>query len=688
MKRLLNPWWAILTVILITFVRYEDGFFVETARLKSFDYTIAQAPTFKSEAIAVLDIGENALKEKGQWPWKRDELANIISGLRDAGAGVIVLNLLFPEEDRLGGDEVFVSWLEDNYVLGTQVASTKSLDTKGKEASVAVVGGDPDDIINWIPEYQGMVSNIEPINNALAGVGVVSVMPEIDGVTRRIPMLTRVGKKMYPSLALETLRVAAQDDLYQAKIGGSGVIAVRVPNYDTIYTDAYSRVWINWANEFDRHDYTSDLDLSVFKDKIVIVGLTAEGLGTTIATGVGTVDNHILQANLLQSIIDGTTPVRPDIADFGELIATFVIGLLIVIMFRFVGVMWMVIPIAGLVSGVIYGTEYAFTTELFLIDASWLLVTILVVTLHSSFAKFMLEFLLKQQIKKQFGTYLSPALVEKLQKNPELLQLGGESKELSIMFTDVRGFTAISEHYGKDVQGLTKIMNRYMTAMTKRILDNDGTVDKYIGDAQMAFWNAPVDDDDHAYKAVKTGLDMIKDLVVFNEEVVAEGVPPFAMGLGINTDTVVIGNMGSDQRFDYTCLGDGVNLGARIEGQTKTYGVDIIIGENTMKAINSDFNFTTLQLDCIAVKGKTKGVNIYTVIEQQSNTFASSCVYLHEDMMDNYFNQDFKVAIEMCEQLKGYFSGKLDNFYDIWIERCNDMKVKKEWDGVYRPQTK
>ena len=683
MKRLLNPWWAIITVLLMTFVRYEDGFFVETARLKSFDYTIANQDKFESSQIALLDIGEQSLKEKGQWPWKRDELAGIISGLRDAGAGVIVLNLLFPEEDRLGGDEVFVSWIEDNFVLGTQVASTKSLDTKGRTASVAVVGGDPDDIINWIPEYQGMVSNIEPINNAFAGVGVVSTMPEIDGVTRRIPMLTRVGKEMYPSLSLETLRVAAQDDLYQAKIGESGVIAVRVPNYDTIYTDTYSRVWINWANEFNRYEYTSDLDLTVFKDKIVIVGLTAEGLGTTIATGVGTVDNHVLQANLLQSIVDGSTPVRPDFADFGELIAVFTVGLLIVVLFRFLPVMWMALPVVVVVGSVIYGTKYAYNEYLYLIDSSWLLATLLIVSLHSAFAKFMLEFLLKQQIKKQFGTYLSPALVKQLQKNPELLQLGGESKELSIMFTDVRGFTAISEHYGDDVQGLTQIMNRYMTAMTKRIIDNNGTVDKYIGDAQMAFWNAPVDDEHHAYNAVRTGVDMINDLKEFNKEITAEGHPPFAMGLGINTDTVVVGNMGSEQRFDYTCLGDGVNLGARIEGQTKTYGVDIIIGENTKEAIKHDFNLTTLQLDCIAVKGKTKGVNIYTVVEGEWGK-----KFNHEDMMNMYFNQDFKGAIAMCNSLKGYFNGQLDNFYDIWIERCESTKIKKSWDGVYRPTTK
>ncbi len=355
MKRLLNPWWAILTVILMTFVRYEDGFFVETARLKSFDYTIAQAPKVESQSIVLLDIGEQALKEKGQWPWKRDEIAKIVNRLWVNGAGIITLNLLFAEDDRLGGDEVFVKVISDKLVLGTQVASTKALDTKGKEASVAVVGGDPDDILNWIPEYNGMVTNIDSINDNLSGVGVVSTMPEIDGVTRRIPMLTRVGKEMYPSLALETLRVYAEDDLYQAKIGESGVIAVRVPNYDTIYTDTYSRIWINWANQFTHYEYTEDMDMSVFDGKIVIVGLTAEGLGTTVATGIGTVGNSELQAHLLQTIISGTSPVRPDIADFGELIATFLIGFTIIVMFRFIPVMWMSVPVVVVVGGVIYG---------------------------------------------------------------------------------------------------------------------------------------------------------------------------------------------------------------------------------------------------------------------------------------------------------------------------------------------
>ena len=200
--------------------------------------------------------------------------------------------------------------------------------------------------------------------------------------------------------------------------------------------------------------------------------------------------------------------------------------------------------------------------------------------------------------KKQFGTYLSPALVEKLQKNPELLRLGGETRELSIMFTDVRGFTTISEHYGKDVQGLTQIMNRYMTAMTQKILDNNGTLDKYIGDAQMAFWNAPLDDKDHALNAVKTGLEMLGDLDEFNKEIASEGIPPFGMGLGINTGSVVVGNMGSRQRFDYTCLGDSVNLASRLEGQSKPYGVKMVLGERTAELVRG--KYAVIELDNIA----------------------------------------------------------------------------------------
>ena len=270
---------------------------------------------------------------------------------------------------------------------------------------------------------------------------------------------------------------------------------------------------------------------------------------------------------------------------------------------------------------------------------------------------------------------MSPALVEKLQKNPELLVLGGESRELSIMFTDVRGFTTISEHYGKDVQGLTKIMNRYMTAMTAAILRNNGTLDKYIGDAQMAFWNAPVDEPNHAKMAVKTALEMMESLDEFNKEIAAEGVPAFGMGLGINTGTVVVGNMGSSQRFDYTCLGDTVNLASRLEGQSKPYGVRMVLGPDTAVQVRDEY--PVVELDCIAVKGKTEGVKIFTLAKPN---------YKHQMYLDCYYSGDWTKAKKLCKELIEE-NNELNQYYKNMLERLEEG-LPANWDGTYRATSK
>jgi adenylate cyclase len=341
--------------------------------------------------------------------------------------------------------------------------------------------------------------------------------------------------------------------------------------------------------------------------------------------------------------------------------------------------------------GMVFGSQYLYTSNLFLFDVTAFVAIIILVALHAYGVKFVSEFLQKMQIKKQFGTYLSPALVEKLQKNPEMLVLGGESRELSIMFTDVRGFTGISEHYGADVQGLTKIMNRYMTVMTRSILDNGGTLDKYIGDAQMAFWNAPLDDPNHALQAVKTALQMMGSLDEFNKEVMAEGVPAFGMGLGINTATVVVGNMGSSQRFDYTCLGDGVNLASRLEGQSKPYCVKIILGSLTARQISE--TYFTLELDCIAVKGKKEGVNIFTVLETDATSMVEYLMIRehHDLMLDYYREQKWDKAVTQLHQLMGEFDGEMDKYYEMMIERIGELRettLPSDWDGVFRATSK
>ena len=390
------------------------------------------------------------------------------------------------------------------------------------------------------------------------------------------------------------------------------------------------------------------------------------------------------------TILNGTVISRPNYANELEIISILIAGIVLIFLMR-----WTYVGIAATVTtigGVIIGSIYAYNNFLFLFDSTAFAVGVGLVALHAYMVKFVSEFLQKQQIRKQFQSYLSPDLVAKLIKDPSLLKLGGEEKELSIMFTDVRGFTSISEHYGKDVQGLTKIMNRYMTAMTRTILETGGTLDKYIGDAQMAFWNAPLDETKHCKDAVEAALQMLDSLDGFNNEIKDEGVPPFGMGIGINTGVVVVGNMGSEQRFDYTCLGDSVNLASRLEGQSKNYGVLIVLGPVTAERLGDEY--FTIELDCIAVKGKHEGVTIYTVFYNPIDKDMPEWKHkreIHELMLEYYRKQQWDKAIALVDTLKGSFNNGMDHYYDLWLERIEEMKhnnLPVNWDGVFRATSK
>jgi adenylate cyclase len=681
---------VILLAIALIFVRYTDPSMVKTLRLKDFDYLMTSQPQTVSEEIILVDIGEKTLKSWGQWPPRRDVFAELVGRLRQANASVIAFNVLFAETDRLGGDDPFASVLDQGVVI-SQTVSTKSQQPDAVRRGVAKIGEDP---APYIFTWSGGVSPIPELAKAADGVGVIATTPEIDGVVRRMPMVVRLGTEMYPALPLEIIRVATGDPSYQIKTAVDGILAVRIPKFPIIKTDTNGRIWLSQNTKFthveaiDVINRTSTVDLS---DKLIIVGLTAEGLGNIIATPRGEIYPHDLQAQALQTLISGTTISRPAWADMAELLALAVLSILLIVIVPRAGIKTTLPLYAILIGGILYVHVNLFDSGNYLLDASYLLLASSGIFFQCVFNNFVREFRQKQQIKKQFGTYLSPKMVEKLQQNPDLLKLGGDSRELSIMFTDVRGFTSISEHYGKDVQGLTKIMNRYMTAMTAKIIENEGTLDKYIGDAQMAFWNAPLDDVDHAKNAVRTALEMLGSLDAFNREVTAEGIPPFGMGLGINTDTVVVGNMGSSQRFDYTCLGDGVNLASRLEGQSKPYHVAMVIGPKTNEYVKTDF--FTLPLDCLAVKGKKEGVNIFTVLDvpQHSVPAYKTAKSAHMAMYNSYQKQQFKKTITLCKDLKGSFDSKMDAYYDMWIERCEEYILNPPgdaWDCVYRTNTK
>jgi len=667
-KIITSPWTALITLLLITGLRLADPAFVESVRLRYFDTLVTSKPA-EVIGVSVVNIDEKALEKYGQFPFSRDTYASIIRELYRRNAGLVVFNILTPDRDRMGQDAAYIQALRQYPTILPNVGSQSSRNTPKVPGSIVIGPYERPFIV-----YPGIIANIPTVESAAAGVGLVNTLPEVDGVVRRMPMVADSQGRLYPSLAMEVMRVAAGDSTFQVRINELGVEKMRIPKFGAIATDSLSRIWIDWSLVPERY---SLMDLPKdFNGEIVIVGVSAQGLANPVATSLGEMLPQDLQAAVIGTVIankDRPVITRPDWADGAEIIGVVVIGVLLLFLTRwtYVGIISSVI----IIGAVIPICAFFYSSNYWLVDASFPLGCLILVMLHAFGVKFVSEFLAKQQIKKQFGTYLSPDLVAQLQRNPDLLVLGGDSRELSIMFTDVRGFTTISEHYGKDVQGLTKIMNRYMTAMTKKILENKGTLDKYIGDAQMAFWNAPLDNTQHAKDAVRTALQMMDSLDEFNKEIKAEGIPEFGMGLGINTDIVVVGNMGSDQRFDYTCLGDGVNLAARLEGQSKGYGVRIVLGTKTAKYVKDEYEI--FELDNIAVKGKTEGVIIYTLAKETPE---------HRDFLQLYYAGDWKKArtlIPLCIKA----NPSMEKYYDAMADRLDQGKPTN-WDGTYRATSK
>jgi adenylate cyclase len=668
-KILLSPWLALLTLSLLIAIRVYDPAFVESVRLRYFDTLITSKSHTVSKQVHVVNIDDASIERLGQFPFPRSQYANIIEDLYHRNAGLVVFNIFMPDADRFGRDANMADSLTRHPVVLPQVAAPEKQKAQAFRPGVSEIGSPAH---NFTVDYPGIQPNIQLFNTSAAGIGVVNVLPEIDGVTRRIPMVVSSGGLLYPSISLETLRVAVGDPSFQVKSTDVGIEAVRIPKFAKIPTDSIGRIWVDWSASPIQH---SLVDLpKQFDGGIVIVGLTARGLNNPVATPRGGLFPHYVQASVLDTLTSGTSISRPDWADGAEILGLVLLSIISILLTRWT---YGFIPVIAILCGVYFGGRYIFQGYSFLLDVSFPIIGLVLVYVHSYTVKFLSELSQKLQIKKQFGTYLSPAMVEKLQKDPSLLKLGGDSRELSIMFTDVRGFTTISEHYGADVQGLTKIMNRYMTAMTRKIIDNNGTLDKYIGDAQMAFWNAPLDDKDHALNAVKTGLEMLDDLDRFNEEITKEGIPPFGMGLGINTGVVVVGNMGSEQRFDYTCLGDSVNLASRLEGQSKPYGVRIILGTRTADLVRDKYN--VIELDNIAVKGKTEGIKIYTIGE--------TIKYKHDEYLKEYYRGNWDKAIKWANDLVNDDSVTIKQYYMNMIERMEEG-LPANWDGTFRATSK
>ena len=665
-KILTSPWTALLTLVAIVAVVLQQPTFLESVKLRYFDTLITSKPV-QTTNIVTVNIDEPTIDKYGQWPFGRDVYADIIKDLYARGAGLVVWNVMMPEQDRAGKDSVLAKTLSEYPVVLPSVGAN---DTKNKPRNPgAVMIGDPD---GKVVEYPGILSSIESLESRAYGTGISSTFPEVDGVTRRMPLVIKSGDILYPSIGLEVLRILAGDPSFQIKFSDIGIDKLRVPQFGQIATDPIGRVWIDYQQ---RPTTYSLVELpNKFDNNIVIVGTSAAGIANPVATSRGELWPQEMQASVIATLASGTNIQRPDWAPGAELLALVALTFLLLFLTRWV---YVGLGVGVVVLGSIVPLSmWAYSKYLYLFDGTLLLGGLTIILLHAYGVKFVSEFLQKQQIKKQFGSYVSPVIVERLQKNPDLIKLGGEEKMLTAVMTDMRNFTGLGEKYGADVEGFTAIMNAYMTAISKPVFANDGCLIKFIGDASLHIHGAPLDDDRHAYHAVKTTLEMIQAVEEFNKHLESIGKPPVGMGAGVNTGKILVGNIGSEGKMGYDVLGDPVSVASRLESQTKSYGVLMIIGPDTAEAVKDDFEL--VWLDNIAVKGKAVGLDIYTV--------GKTVHYKHEEFKKEYLRGDWNKARKWLRDLYNEDTD-LQEYYTKMLARI-DEGLPANWDGTYRATSK
>ena len=589
----------LITALLMLGLLIWNPYPFKILELKTFDYLIMNTEVVQNDSILIVDIDENAVSTYGGWPIPRSIYGDAIM----ATQAVPGITVLMPNKDLRGSnqDMYFERRLEVRPTVLAYAASTQVRNTKAPHVGTAQLGEDP---LPWLYEYPGIIPTEPTLESKIKGIGVVTATPEIDGVTRRIPLVVNVGSKLYPSFALELLRVAVNDPSYQLKTTEEGVSWVRIPNYPLMNTDANGRIFLNWNTNFYRQSLTEYLQQPI-DAPFVIIGTTAEGITNPVPTPAGAKYPHEIQANILHNLINGTAPSAPTWTLPAQL-AYSILGLTLLAL-TVSRVYLSVLALLLVVAGAFYGMGYAYKSS-YLLNLNGVVVISVLYWGYHTFVSFLSEYRQKLRIKQQFGTYVSPDLVKKLQEDPSLLRLGGFTERLTFLFSDIRGFTPISEKYQKDPQGLTTLINRFLDNQTEIILKHGGTIDKYMGDCIMAFWGAPLPDENHIENATKAAIEMRIALEELNETLAEEGLDQINTGAGINSGPCVVGNFGSSTRFDYSVLGDAVNLAARLESSCKEYDADLIISEHSL-VDGYEYEF----LDEVTVKGKSEPVKIYTI---------------------------------------------------------------------------
>ena len=726
-RRLATRGIGLVCLAAVVALRLWDPVPVQNLRLRTFDLYQYLEPRVAAQLPAVIvDIDEESLAAIGQWPWPRSVIADLLVALFKKGAIVVGFDVVFAEPDRMSpanvvrnlrglpaevaerlkdvpsNDAIFASVLKQAPIVLGHAAVEYAVPAAGAppmpRTPFAMLGGDPRP---YLFQFQGMIRNIPELESAAPGRGNFTLSGESDGVIRRVPAVVRVGNDMLPALSIEMLRVFAARYANQPTVAVKrnpyGIESIVVAGTE-IPTDENARMWVHYA----RHDpmrYISAakvLDGSAPQDRIarkmVLIGTSAVGLrdikATPIAAAMPGVEVH---QQLIETIIAKTHLSRPFNATGIEILICIGIGLVVIVLVPMLGA-WRTLAIGVVLTGAFVGAAWhLYSEQRMLIDFAYPAVATLAVYLVLTFLTYAQEEAQRRQIRGAFSRYLSPDVVARLAEHPDTLKLGGEMREMTILFSDVQGFSRISESF--DAVGLTKLINRILTPLTNAILARKGTIDKYMGDAIMSFWNAPLDDPDHARNACRAALDIRKLITQINEVVNAEakaaGRPDIHVnvGVGLNSGACCVGNMGSDLRFDYSVLGDTVNIASRLEGQTRTYGVWIVAGEDT-RARAADMAF--LEIDLITVKGKTIPLRMFALMGDE--TLAQSAEFqalaaAHAAMLESYRAQDWDAAERALAEARRLDPGlNLGALYDMFAARIAEFRAAPPgagWDGVY-----
>lgn len=740
MKKLYSLIIPLVLLFAAVVIRYENPYPIQQLRNLVFDtyQRLHPRPYDSTLPVRIGDIDEKSLERFGQWPWSRTKVAAVVDRLRELGAVVVALDIVFGEPDRtapravadnLPDDRSFdaarrlMETLPDpDQVLATAmskmptVVSFAGLDTDPErpqplpqaKAGYSFSGELPADVVEELPYW---ISTLPLFQNVAAGVGAVNADADSDGIVRRVPVFVRVPdpgtpNPYRPTYAIEALRVAQGKSTYDIKsssgsgenvsIETRGIVKVRIGQ--AIVPTTYNGSILLYDSGHQPQRYFSladiwndDFDPANVAGRIILIGSSVEGLRDYKPTPLsGSMSGIEIHTQIAEQIISGTYLERPDWAEGLEKVSLIVLGLILIgLSLKRVALFGLIVAVVAVV-GAIGTSYYLFLTKGFLLDPLYPAGTAFLIFVATTLIGYFRTEREKAEVRGAFSLYLSPVLVDQVSENREKLKLGGENRPLTVMFCDIRGFTKMSE--GMDPQQLTHVINQFLTPMTDVIQRHKGTIDKYIGDCVMAFWNAPLDVPGHEREALRAAFDMRQELVRLNQELAAEaeaaGRPAIDLkiGIGLNTGIACVGNMGSKQRFGYSALGDTVNLASRLESLSPAYGLDLVIGEETAAAAEG---FALLEIDLVRVKGKNRPVRIHTGLGDEA--VAASNSYralkpLHEAMLAAYRAQDWTAAEAALAQARATAPDSLGAFYDVYAARIAEYRASPppaDWDGVH-----